>query len=179
MYFSRRLFLYGAGSIACLSATTAFAQDGAVDAAPRTLKFLHTHTGEKLDICYARDGRYIRESLQQVNHLLRDFRADEAHNIDPALLDILFDLRAAANHDDAFEVISAYRSPKTNAQLRKKSIGVAENSLHKQGKAIDVRLAGYSTKKLHELALSLQRGGVGYYASSDFVHVDTGRVRSW
>lgn len=145
----------------------------------KSVSFVHTHTGEKLTAVYWKDGAYQQEVLQQVNHLLRDFRTNEIHDIDPALLDVLFDLRTRVGSDAAFHVISAYRSPKTNEMLRRSSNGVAEHSMHMQGKAIDVRLAGFPTERLAEVARSLRRGGVGYYKASDFVHVDTGRVRYW
>ncbi len=145
----------------------------------RTLSFLHTHTGERLSVDYFQDGRYQPEGLEQVNHLLRDFRNDEVHRIDPALLDTLFDLQSLTQTDTVFEVISGYRSPATNAMLRRSTEGVAVHSMHLEGRAIDVRLERFSTATLARLARSMGRGGVGFYATSDFVHVDTGRVRSW
>jgi uncharacterized protein YcbK (DUF882 family) len=99
--------------------------------------------------------------------------------MDPALLDTLFELQAHAHHDGFFEVISAYRSPQTNAALRRQSTAVAEHSLHMEGRAIDVRLRGFPTVKVRDIAIALRRGGVGFYEASDFVHVDTGRVRIW
>jgi uncharacterized protein YcbK (DUF882 family) len=114
-----------------------------------------------------------------VNHLLRDFRTGESHPIDPALLDILYDLQSRADRDAPFEVISGYRSPTTNAMLHRLSSGVAEHSQHLLGKAIDVRLSGYPTLNLCTHARTLARGGVGFYPSSDFIHVDTGSVRFW
>jgi uncharacterized protein YcbK (DUF882 family) len=171
--------------IRCMGATCAAAAGApvlsATAAAPgvRSVSFVHTHTGEKLAAPYWKDGAYQPEVLQQVNHLLRDFRTNEVHDIDPALLDVLFDLRIKVGSEAAFHVISAYRSPKTNEMLRRSSNGVAEHSMHMQGKAIDVRLQGYPTAHLAEVARSLRRGGVGYYPASDFVHVDTGRVRYW
>jgi uncharacterized protein YcbK (DUF882 family) len=143
------------------------------------LSFVHAHTRETLSTVYFQDGNYLVPSLERVNHLLRDFRTNEVHSIDPALLDILFDLQAQAHHDGPFEVISGYRSPQTNAALRRQSSAVAEHSLHMDGRAIDVRLRGFPTEKLRDVAVALHRGGVGFYAASDFVHVDTGRVRVW
>ena len=145
----------------------------------RSLSFVHTHTGESLDVAYFQEGAYDSSALQRVNHLLRDFRTEQVYPIDPELLDILFDLQTLANRAAPFEVISGYRSPQTNAALRQRSRGVAEHSLHLQGRAIDVRLSAFPTRKLHELALSMRRGGVGFYASSDFVHLDNGPVRFW
>ncbi len=145
----------------------------------RSLSFVHTHTGESLSTVYFRGGSYIAPELHRVNHLLRDFRTGDVHTIDPTLLDILFDLRTLVDRDQPFEVISGYRSAKTNAFLRRHSSGVAEHSLHIQGRAIDVRLSGFSTRRLRELALGMRRGGVGFYPASDFVHLDNGRVRWW
>lgn len=166
--------------LACGAAVAMRARWAMAEAANvRSVAFVHTHTGEKLTAVYWKDGAYQQQVLQQVNHLLRDFRTNEVHDIDPALLDLLFDLRTKVGSDAAFHVISAYRSPQTNEMLRRSSNGVAEHSMHMQGKAIDVRLAGFPTARLAEVARSLRRGGVGYYAASDFVHVDTGRVRYW
>jgi uncharacterized protein YcbK (DUF882 family) len=145
----------------------------------RCLRFVHTHTGETLRALYFQDGCYEQECLAQVNHLLRDFRTGDVHPMDPALLDILFDLQARTNRDGAFEVISGYRSPATNAMLHSRSEGVAVHSMHLEGRAIDVRLPGFATRELAAHARMLQRGGVGFYARSDFVHLDTGRVRFW
>ena len=145
----------------------------------RSLAFVHTHTGETLSCMYFADGRYDPATLARVNHFLRDFRTGEVHPIDPGVLDILFALRTRADRDDPFHVISGYRSPRTNALLRSHSEGVAAHSLHMEGRAIDVRLPGFPTRRLREIALGMRRGGVGYYAASDFVHLDTGRVRFW
>ncbi len=128
---------------------------------------------------YYQAGSYDPAALARVNHFLRDFRTGDVHPIDPGVLDILFDVRTRAASDEPFHVISGYRSPRTNAFLRTHSTGVSKHSLHMQGRAIDVRLPGLPTRKLRELALGLRRGGVGYYPASDFVHLDTGRVRFW
>jgi uncharacterized protein YcbK (DUF882 family) len=175
---ARRRFIgrMGAAVAASLSLPCAWAR---ASDAPRTLSFAHTHTGESLTATYFRDGIYQPAALGHIDHLLRDFRTGDVHPIDPGVLDILFDLRALADRDEAFAVVSGYRSPHTNAALRSRSSGVAEHSLHMQGRAIDVRLPGFPTSKLHELALQMQRGGVGFYRASDFVHLDTGRVRFW
>ena len=150
-----------------------------VAAPPRRLSFVHTHIDEALSVTYFRGGSYIADGLGALNHLLRDFRTQDVHSIDPGLFDLLYDLQVLADRDEPYEIISGYRSPKTNAMLHNRSSGVATRSLHMDGKAIDVRLSGFSCKKLRDLALSMRRGGVGYYASSNFVHLDTGRVRSW
>lgn len=146
---------------------------------PRVLQFVHTHTGEALVAPYFDSTGYRVDTLRDVNHLLRDFRTGESHVIDPPLLDILYELQLLADRDATYEIISGYRSPMTNAMLRGKSHGVAERSQHLLGKAIDVRLSGFPTRQLGEYARSLARGGVGFYASSDFIHLDTSRVRFW
>lgn len=147
--------------------------------APRRLAFYHLHTDEKMSFTYYADGRYLSSELVQASRFLRDFRTGDVHPIDPALLDYLFATRLAMGGRGVFEVISGYRSPATNRLLRRASSGVAKRSMHTRGKAIDVRLTGIDTAKLRDAALSLKRGGVGYYRRSDFVHLDTGRVRSW
>jgi uncharacterized protein YcbK (DUF882 family) len=128
---------------------------------------------------YYQEGGYDPATLARVNYFLRDFRTGDIHVIDPGVLDILFEVRSRAGRNDPFHVISGYRSPATNAYLRSRSAGVAKHSLHMEGRAIDVRLPGFPTRKLRDIALAMQRGGVGYYPSSDFVHLDTGRVRFW
>jgi uncharacterized protein YcbK (DUF882 family) len=124
-------------------------------------------------------GAHASDGLAALNRFLRDHRTGDIHPIDPGLLDILADLHAAVGASGAFHVISGYRSPRTNAALRERSRGVAAGSLHVEGRAIDVRLDGVDCSVLRDAAISLRRGGVGYYAASDFVHLDTGRVRTW
>ena len=146
----------------------------------RTLSFYHTHTFKELSLVYFRNGRYLPKALNRINHFLKDFRTGDIHPIDTALLDLLHDLRRATGRTkDFFEVISGYRSPQTNAMLQGNSNGVASHSLHMLGKAIDVRLPSFNTGRLHQIALGFQRGGVGFYPQSDFIHVDTGDVRVW
>ena len=140
---------------------------------------MHTHTHERLTVPYFADGAYLPEGLASLNAFLKDHRTGEEHAIDPALYDILNDLRLATGTKSPFQVISAYRSPRTNAMLREHGGGVAKGSLHLSGRAIDVRLADVSSASLRDAAIELQRGGVGYYRGPDFVHVDTGRVRRW
>ena len=145
----------------------------------RSLSFYHTHTGEKLSLVYHADGDYVPESLAQIDQFLRDFRTDEVHAIDTGLLDLLHQVHDATGGTSTFEVISGYRSPATNSMLRGKSNGVAKRSLHMQGRAIDVRLNGIDTRAVRAAALDLKQGGVGYYSKSNFVHLDTGRFRTW
>ncbi len=150
-----------------------------IDTADRRLSFYHTHTDKELDVTYARDGRHIESALTEVDEFLVDFRTGDVTTIDPDLLDLLFDIRESLSSDGVYEVISAYRSPATNEMLRSRSSGVARNSQHLLGTAIDVRLAGVELTNLRDTAIAMQRGGVGYYEASDFVHIDTGRVRRW
>jgi uncharacterized protein YcbK (DUF882 family) len=144
----------------------------------RSLAFRHTHTDERLDVVFFAHGRYLPDRLARIDRLLRDFRTDEIRPIDPNLVDVLFALRVACG-GGTFEIISGYRSPRTNGMLRRTTSGVAVRSLHLEGRAVDVRLAGFDTARLRDAAIALGRGGVGYYPDSDFVHLDTGRVRIW
>lgn len=145
----------------------------------RALSFVHTHTAERLSVEYFTRGQYLPDALSTVNQFLRDFRTGEVHEIDRGLLDLLHGLVRTTGATRPFQVISGYRSPVTNAALRQRSEGVAAGSLHMKGQAIDIRVADVPLRKLREAALSLHAGGVGYYPGSDFVHVDTGRVRFW
>jgi uncharacterized protein YcbK (DUF882 family) len=173
----RRRFLRQAGAVALalLPAPSLWARTSPT----RSLAFIHTHTGERLSSVYYRDGAYVPAELERIDRVLRDFRTGDVHAIEPGVLDILNELQALADRDEAFEVICGYRSPETNSMLRSHSHGVAEHSLHLEGRAIDVRLPGVPTARLRELALGMGRGGVGYYAASDFVHLDNGRIRHW
>ena len=145
----------------------------------KNLAFYNTHTRERLHICYCRNGKYDIKALSKINHILRDHRSGEVKAIDPQLLDLLHALSHKTNPQHPFHVISGYRSPATNKKLRKNSSSVATRSLHTQGKAIDIRIPGFKTRQLRNVARKLKTGGVGYYPQSDFVHVDVGRVRYW
>ena len=145
----------------------------------RALSFRHTHTGEALAIDYAVDDEYVPEALEALNRLLRDFRTGDRHPIDPHLFDLLHSIRERTGSTEPFHIISGYRSPATNTMLRQHSEGVASGSLHMKGQAIDIRLPGVPLRQLRGAALDVRGGGVGYYPASDFVHVDTGRVRQW
>jgi len=145
----------------------------------RKLRLYNLHTGETLTTTYWLHGEYIDPALDSVNHLLRDHRTDEVTQMDPRLLDQLCLLQQKVAHTGAFHIISGYRSPRTNASLRRHDTGVAKHSLHTQGRAIDLRLPGVELKHLRQAALSMRAGGVGYYAQSNFIHLDTGRRRFW
>jgi uncharacterized protein YcbK (DUF882 family) len=171
----RRLLRLAAVAPACLAVPL----PGRAAAPARQVSFAHLHTGERLSVEYFQAGRYLPDALDAVNRLLRDFRTGDVAAIDPALLDLLHALGERVGGAPTFEVISAYRSPVTNAVLHRRSAGVASGSLHMHGRAIDIRVPGVPLPALHAQALALRGGGVGYYPSSDFVHVDTGRLRRW
>ena len=145
----------------------------------RDLAFVSLHTGERLSTTYARAGSYVPEALHEIDHVLRDWRTGEAVAMDRGLLDLLFALRRKVGSTAPLEIISGYRSPKTNAQLSAKSGGVAKRSLHMRGMAVDVRLPDRDLALLHRAARELEAGGVGLYSKSGFIHIDTGRVRYW
>ena len=184
---NRRKFL-GFGAAAAAAALVPARAHGAVVAdkgakrVERVLSFFNTHTGERLRTAYCCGGEYHPEALKEINHILRDFRANEIKPIDPNLLDLLHELGGTLETDQPFHIISGYRSPHTNSMLRTRGgaqTGVASGSLHMVGKAIDIRVPGVKLDHLRGAARSLKLGGVGYYPSSNFVHVDTGRVRYW
>ena len=144
------------------------------------LRLFHTHTGERLDVVFKHGDDYDAAALKKVDYFLRDHRTGEVHHYDPRLLDLLTDLTAALGRPNAeLQVICGYRTPWSNEYLRAHTAGVAKHSLHMQAEAIDIRLPGLKTAALRDAALALHRGGVGYYARSNFVHVDVGRVRRW
>lgn len=152
---------------------------GKVAAGNGKIALLNLHTDERLEIEYSRDGAYVPEALSKIEMLLRDFRTGERHVIDPRLMDYLVEVAHTVGADPHFSVISGYRSPHTNAALHEKSAGVAQHSLHMEGRAIDVRMTGIDCAKFAAQAEVLRRGGVGYYRASDFVHLDTGAFRIW
>jgi len=166
------------GIILTTGATTG---QGTMATESRELSFYHTHTGKRLEVVYWEDGQYVGSALEEINGFLSDFRTGDIVDMDPQLLDLIYDVRASLDSDASYQVVSAYRSPKTNEMLRGRSAssGVAKKSQHLLGKAIDVRLEGVDTADLRDAAVRLQRGGVGFYEQSDFVHMDTGRVRRW
>lgn len=146
----------------------------------RSLSFAHTHTSEHIALTYALGEDFVTPALSSLNHFLRDHYSGEVGQIDPQLFHLLHHVRRELGVQTPFQVISGYRSPKTNETLRTtRGGGVARRSLHMDGKAIDVRLAGVPLQDLRDAALSLQQGGVGFYPRDQFVHLDTGRVRSW
>ncbi len=145
----------------------------------KMISLQNPHTGDRLRLTYFERGLYIEDALEEIDYVLRDYHTGDIHPIDPALLDQLHELKLRLGVSRPFNVISGYRSPETNANLRRHSDGVAKNSLHMQGRAVDIRLDGYHASTIRDAALSMQRGGVGYYSASNFVHLDTGDVRTW
>jgi uncharacterized protein YcbK (DUF882 family) len=158
---------------ASVSSPTSVSSEG------RELHFSHAHTGENLSVVYWENGSYLPDALSEINFLMRDFRSEEVFPIDPQLLDLAHRIQTVAGDGNTFTIFSAYRSPATNRKLRESSSGVAKKSFHMQGKALDIQLSGVSADKLRDIAVSLNIGGVGFYSSSGFVHVDVGPVRQW
>lgn len=180
---SRREFLGAAGAGIAAFSTMVLLPDLAFAAkelpGTRSLGFRNLHTGEEVAATYVRDGLLQPEGLQSLNHVLRDWRTGEVWDMDPKLLDLLYALRRRMDSKAPFELISGYRSPKTNAKLAANSSGVAKRSLHMRGMASDIRLPERDLLALHKTARAMKVGGVGLYTKSGFVHVDTGRVRYW
>ena len=142
------------------------------------MSFYHNHTGERIEINYSGLG-CTSSTLKKLNYFLRDFRTGDVHPIDPELLNILYGIQQKSGSRGVIEIISGYRSPATNKKLRSKNRGVAKQSLHMKGQALDIRLTDVKTRDLRDVAISLHQGGVGYYSKADFVHIDTGRHRTW
>ncbi len=176
---SRRSFLtMGLGAAATLMVVNPL--EAAVRRMPeRSLHLYNTHTGESLKTVYWADGRYHTKSITQISRFLRDHRNGAVHPIDPRLLDLVVSVQRKVGAKGAVHIISGYRSPATNAMLASYSDGVASHSLHMEGRAVDIRLPGHSIRHVGRAALSLKAGGVGAYPASDFVHIDTGRIRTW
>lgn len=145
----------------------------------RLISFKNAHTGESFNGEYWRNGRYISSSFAEIRRVMRDFRTGDECPIDPRLIDVLFVMKEKARNKAPFSLFSGYRSPNTNKKLRQMSEGVARGSLHMQGQAADVNLPGTNLNRLEKTALDLRMGGVGYYPKSGFVHIDTGKVRTW
>lgn len=173
---SRRAFLK-LGMLAALPLPAA--AGGMLAVTERRLAFHNLHTGESLDLAYRVQGALVPEALAAISHVLRDHRTDEITAIDTRLLDLLHRVRTALDADRPFEVICGYRSPASNRMLVASTTGVARHSLHLEGKAVDVRIAGIALADLRRAGLLLRGGGVGYYPDSGFVHLDVGRVRAW
>ncbi|MFH4445095.1 DUF882 domain-containing protein [Vibrio alginolyticus] len=177
--FARRDFLkMTAGGVVLASALPSFSWASLLDE-PRALAMNNLNTGEILETCYFDGKRYINDELQRLNEFCRDHRRNEVHPMDRRLFDQISQIQKLIGTEAEVIVISGYRSPATNASLRNGSSRVAKKSMHMEGKAIDFRLDGVKLSTVRDAALSLKAGGVGYYPGSNFVHIDTGAVRSW
>ncbi|MCB2146014.1 MAG: DUF882 domain-containing protein [Deltaproteobacteria bacterium] len=177
---SRREFLkIGTGILATCLVPVAGWSALLPDSTRRSLSFYNTHTGERLNVCYFKNGAYCPGAMGQINQILRDHRTGDIEAMDARLMDLLYTVNQRLGSCSPFHIISGYRSPQTNALLRKNSTGVAKFSYHMLGRAIDIRLPGCDTHQLRQACLDLELGGVGYYPRSDFVHVDTGAFRTW
>jgi uncharacterized protein YcbK (DUF882 family) len=179
-FLSRRSFLQLSTFAVLSSPSLCSAAEGSafLNAPERSLSFYNLHTSERLSRVYWSEGKYVPQSLAEINYLLRDYRTNEVLEIAPNLLDTLCELRMQLDTNETFELISGYRSPKTNTMLREQGHGVAVSSLHLKGMAADIRIPGRSLELIRRAALNMKKGGVGYYPGQ-FVHVDVGRVRAW
>jgi uncharacterized protein YcbK (DUF882 family) len=178
---SRRKFmaLMVCAGISGFSSTSVFGASGKPPTTDRSLSLYNPHTKDRFHGVYWRNGDYVANALKKINHIMRDFRAGDIKQIDTHLLDLLSAISIKLMPKQPFHVISGYRSPETNAKLRKRGKGAAKNSYHIQGKAVDIRLPGYRTSALRRTAYHLKLGGVGYYPKRGFVHVDVGPIRYW
>ncbi|MBX2838136.1 MAG: DUF882 domain-containing protein [Gammaproteobacteria bacterium] len=179
---SRRLLLkcaLGGAVTLALNSRTATAASAIKKRERCVLRLANTHTHEQLNVLYKYDGQYIPQSLDRLDYHLRDHRQNEARVMDPELFDQLYEIQRLLGSKDTFEIISGYRSMTTNEMLRRTSSGVAKNSYHVKGQALDIRLQNTPLSDLRQAAIDLQAGGVGIYSGSNFVHIDTGPVRHW
>ncbi len=170
-------FTMGGATLATFLPTQAFA--ALTQKNNKVLSFKNLHTGERLETCFFSDNQFIVSELNKINHICRDFRRNEVHEIDKELLTQVNAIQTLLRSDAEVQIISGYRSPATNEQLRSSSGGVAKKSFHMLGKALDFRLKGVPLDEVRDVAISLKAGGVGYYPKSNFIHIDTGRARSW
>lgn len=178
LLLSRRRFIQtGLIGAACVSACPTLALG--LPKGMKELAFHNLHTDEKLRVTFWKDGQFDRSALAKINHILRDHRSGDVYPMAANLIELLHDLQHRLRTDKPIEIISGYRSPRTNAMLANASDGVARQSLHTKGLATDIRMSGVSLRRLQTEALLMRRGGVGFYPKSDFVHVDVGRVRHW
>ncbi len=174
----RRMIALGMGALAGVVTRAPWARISGLPS-ECALELNNLHTGEKVKVAFDRAAGPDQSTLAELQYCLRDYRHNEEHAMDPDLYGLLTTVAQVAGRAARYEVICGYRSPATNAQLRAAGHGVAEHSLHMEGRAVDVRLVGCELEVLRDVALKVGRGGVGFYPSSNFVHVDTGRVRTW
>jgi len=176
----RELLRFGFAAAAAATVLHPEESQALMKAPPRLLTFTNLHTGETVRAAYWSQGRYLREGMREINRVMRDHRNGAVHPMDPRLLDVLFHLQHRVHARGPIQIVSAYRSPQTNAMLHEADPdGVATHSYHMDGKAVDIRIPGLPLRTLHRAALSLRAGGVGYYPGSNFVHIDVGPLRRW
>lgn len=187
----RRFITSGVCGLAALTSTMAYGREtqAAVDRGTswsnpravfaRSVTLRHRQTGEQLTANYYENGQYVPETMDAISELLRDHRTNEVKPIDPALMDLLYAVSERLEKDAEYQIYSGYRSASTNARLRRKGMHAARNSLHMHGMAVDIGIDGVRSRDLYRAALTLERGGVGYYSRSSFVHVDVGQFRTW
>lgn len=177
----RRRFLkiWTQAALYCAFPFSAMAAIDRLSGEKRMLSLYNTHTRESLDVCYFAQGQYLSKSLKKIDYIFRDHRTEETKSIHKGLLNLLNSVSRTFDQPVRFHVVSGYRSPETNAILRRRSRYVAKYSLHMQGEAVDIRIPGFDTRWLRNICMKLQAGGVGYYPKSDFVHLDIGNVRYW
>ncbi len=168
-----------ASSIVPVKASAAIFSRGSQFDGARKITFRNSHTGETFSGVYRVGDKYLPDAFDRINIVLRDFRSNELFPIDPRVIDIIYSVHELSGRNEPYEILSGYRCPKTNAGLRSHSEGVAKNSLHMTGQAIDLRMPNFDTSQIKKLAVSLKAGGVGYYPKSNFVHMDSGDVRTW
>lgn len=180
---NRRHFLKQSAYLAAgLASAPVFASNQAqnnLSMGERSLKLYNIHTGEQINVPFCIEGQYLSEGIQALDILLRDHRSDQSCAIHYALYEKMHYLQQLFSSQEPLYIISGYRSPRSNESLSSHSNAVAENSLHMQGKAVDIRIPGVSHRHLHKAALAMQSGGVGYYPKDGFIHIDIGRTRQW
>ncbi len=159
--------------------TTAAARAPSLGRRAKVLNLYNVHTGEKVRGPFWQDGRYVPETMRAIRRMMRDHRANQVHSIDQNLIELMHAIQTRVGAQKPLEIVSAYRSPHTNEMLREAGYGVAENSYHLVGKAVDIRVPGFRISQLSNMAKSMRRGGVGTYGSGNFLHIDTGPVRYW
>jgi uncharacterized protein YcbK (DUF882 family) len=178
----KKIFAAATVFAALFAGTMRAADRDASAAAPEQyrLRLYHLHTGERIDVVYRIGDRYLPDAVAQLDHFLRDHRTGDIKDYDLKEFDLLHDLMASLGHPQGtIDIVCGYRTPWSNNYLREHGHGVALHSQHMEAKAIDIRIPGVSTAEVRDAALALHRGGVGYYAESNFVHVDVGPVRRW